>query len=94
MLWKMLACVSKAVVYRSGLGFAVSSKGPDSSSIWALDISVWSGAEIMVGVLLVAGRRRMVGIAQVRRRMLSQKGSQRFVLMVKEASVGPMKETT
>ena len=92
----MLVCVSNAMVYLSGgLGFAVSSKGPDSSSVWALVDVLSSRAGIRVEVLLVpAGRRRIVGIAQVRRRMLSQKGSQRFVLMVKDAKVGPMNETT
>ena len=52
------------------------------------------GVESIAGVCLVTGRRRTVGIAQVSKRMLSQKGSQRFVLIVNEARVGPMKETT
>jgi hypothetical protein len=41
----------------------------------------------------VFGSRPIVGIAQSRRKMLSQKGSQRLALMVKAAKVGPMKET-
>jgi hypothetical protein len=41
----------------------------------------------------VLGSKLIVGIAQRRRAMLSQKGSQRFLLMVKAANVGPIKET-
>jgi hypothetical protein len=36
----------------------------------------------------------MVGTAHVNRAILIQNGSQRFLLIVKEARVGPMKETT
>ena len=39
------------------------------------------------------GSKMIVGIAQSRRAMLSQKGSQRFLLIVNAARVGPMKET-
>jgi len=53
MLWKMLVCISNAVVvYWFGLGFAVSSKGPDSSSVWALVGVLAYGARVRVEVLL------------------------------------------
>jgi hypothetical protein len=81
----------KAGVYRVGLVFLVSSKGPASSSMSSTDLR--AGLVVAAAELVVLGSKLTVGIAQSRRAMLSQNGSQRFLLMVKAARVGPMKDT-
>jgi len=67
-----------------------SSRGP-ASSISSTGPDV--GFLVVCGGLVVLGSKLIVGIAQRRRAMLSQKGSQRFLLIVNAARVGPMKET-
>lgn len=67
-----------------------SSKGPASSiSSTGPDVGFLVVCRGLVGL----GSKMIVGIAQSRRAMLSQKGSQRFLLIVDAARVGPMKET-
>ena len=67
-----------------------SSKGPDSSISSA---GPNLGFLVVCGGLVGLGSRLIVGIAQSRRAMLSQKGSQIFLLMVNAARVGPMNDT-
>lgn len=52
-----------------------------------------SGAIERVGVFEIEGSKLIVGMAQRRRAMLSQKGSQGLLFMVNAARVGPRKET-
>lgn len=80
-----------AEAYLSGPVFLLSIKGPDSS-IFSLGIVSWYDM-VYFENFEVFGSRLIVGIAQSRRKILSQKGSQRLALMVKAAKVGPMKET-
>lgn len=80
-----------AEAYLSGLVFLLPIKGPDSS-VFSLGIVSWADM-VYFENSEVFGSRLIVGIAQSRRKMLSQKGSQRLALMVKAAKVGPMKET-
>lgn len=46
-----------------------------------------------VGVFEIEGSKLIVGMAQSRRAILNQKGSQRLLLMVNAARVGPRKDT-
>jgi hypothetical protein len=50
--------------------------------------------EVILGTSRATGSIPTVGTAHVNSAMFVQNGSQRFLLIVKEASDGPMKETT
>mgnify|MGYP004500515995 CR=1 FL=1 len=50
--------------------------------------------ELVRADLVVSGSSLIVGTAHIKRLMLIQKGSQMFQLIVVEAMVGPMNETT
>jgi hypothetical protein len=49
---------------------------------------------MMLGISRATGSSPIIGNAHANTAILNQKGSQRFLLIIKEASDGPIKDTT
>ena len=91
MLCKRLGCVSKALEKRLGLPSCSSSKGPASSATLSADSTV---ARVLTCESVGSGSILITGNAHASSAILIQKGSHRFLLIVKEAMLGPKKDTT